>query len=56
MIIQAYTVNGIRLTAKPDKTVSALSEQNIDRLMQAVEIPHKQRVTVNTPPKREQHH
>lgn len=52
MMIQAYTVNGMRITAQPDKkAVSVLSQQNIDRLMQAVERPHKQRITINLPKK-----
>ncbi len=52
-MMQAYTVNGIRLTANPKKVVSVLSNQNIDRLMMAVERPHKQRIEVHTPPKQE---
>lgn len=55
-MMQAYTVNGMRLTAHPKKTVSKLSNESIDRLMQAVERPHKQRITINMPPKRAEQH
>jgi len=54
-MMQAYTVNGIRLTAHPKKIVSVLSNQNIDRLMAAVERPREQRIIRNEPPKSDQH-
>lgn len=45
-----WSVNGIRIKFPKDKTNHKPGV--VARVMQAIEIPHKQRIQINLPPKR----